>query len=833
MKIYIDFSKQAITKTGSQTAYEGDFESIVFELLFFNYNNTNWYPTMSQLAPNGREAGDFSADEAGTEIVEDGITYLKFEFTLGTGWVSIKGISNFFIWNNQFVNGTLTKKCIGKITLQLNESTNGYFVFDPYLNPSVAAFMRELMEGVAHPAGVYTNSQIADLREDIGIVVSSTDGYWYYWDVTTNEYVQGAVYQAPFYTSVNKLNSDLVDDTSSTNKFVTAEQRTQIATNTIAIADRYTKAETNTLLGEKVDYIDFDNSADVTFSNNVYTITGETANKIKSMNCIIKCLSTTFTSYIFVDDFDMLLLPVNIESGQYIYQCMCNINDTNRVLYVPFYVENDVLHAKVFDARYDPDSNSPKDYVLVKSYDLESTGHSIELTLNTTNYQMTAVLKDANGNIISTSNVIDLPIESVVVSGSYDDTTKKVILTLQNGSTIDFSVADLIDGLQTEITAQNKLSSDLVDDTNATNKFVTAAEKAQITTNATAISGIKDGASINSFADVEAAFSAKADLSNSLQSIFAYSVTAQTLGANTGLTVGTAFSTAGYLGIAKDENSDKYQLLRYKSGTTTKIDIPEATGTMALTSDIITSYNNLTDKPNLSIYAKKEDSSQTITAHSTILGSDYYNTTYGDKSITIKNGRYATPNTISIPDKTGTMALTSDIATAVSGKADASTTYTKTEVDTLLSAKSTVVANPTLAGTESDLTGLEVNGVKYAVPSGSGGGGSEVHLYHHCVFVSMSGISFRINIYNSNTTSFVYNTLLSYIREDCYCPDSSSFISASGGFTTNNVTYGIIGVGGGFKQIQCAYIDGNGTRQYTTISSSANVYFTDTVTQIF
>ncbi len=487
MKIYIDFSKEVITKTTSQTAYEGDFESIVFELFFFNYNNTNWYPTMSQLAPNGRKAGDFSADEAGTEIVEDGITYLKFEFTLGTGWVSIKGISNFFIWNNQFVNGTLTKKCIGKVTLQLNESTNGYFVFDPYLNPSVAAFMRELMEGVAHPAGVYTNSQIADLREDIGIVVSSTDGYWYYWDVTTNEYVQGAIYQAPFYNSSNKLNADLVDDTNSTHKFVTASEKEQIAANTTAIANRYTKAETNTLLGKKVNYIDFDNSADVTLSNYVYTITGETAEIIKSMNCIIKCLSTTFTFYLFADEFDMLLLPVNIENGQYIYKCMCNINGTNRVLYVPFYVENGVLHAKVFDARYAPDSNSPKDYVLVKTSDLAATGHKIELTLNNSNYQMTAVLKDANDNIISTSNIIDLPIESVVVNGTYDDTTKKVILTLQNGSTIEFSVADLISDLQSKITAQNKLSSDLVDDTNQNNKFVTDAEKTQITANANAI----------------------------------------------------------------------------------------------------------------------------------------------------------------------------------------------------------------------------------------------------------------------------------------------------------------------------------------------------------
>jgi hypothetical protein len=40
--------------------------------------------------------------------------------------------------------------------------------------------------------------------------------------------------------------------------------------------------------------------------------------------------------------------------------------------------------------------------------------------------------------------VIDLPLESVVVSGSYDAVNKKVVLTLENGNTVEFSVADLV-----------------------------------------------------------------------------------------------------------------------------------------------------------------------------------------------------------------------------------------------------------------------------------------------------------------------------------------------------------------------------------------------------
>ncbi|MBO7437274.1 MAG: hypothetical protein J6T97_05595, partial [Bacteroidaceae bacterium] len=75
------------------------------------------------------------------------------------------------------------------------------------------------------------------------------------------------------------------------------------------------------------------------------------------------------------------------------------------------------------------------------------------------------------------AQTIDLPLETMVVSGSYDAETEKIVLTLKNGQTVEFSVAALVSGLQSEITAQNKLDADLVDDSESTNKFVTAADK--------------------------------------------------------------------------------------------------------------------------------------------------------------------------------------------------------------------------------------------------------------------------------------------------------------------------------------------------------------------
>lgn len=117
---------------------------------------------------------------------------------------------------------------------------------------------------------------------------------------------------------------------------------------------------------------------------------------------------------------------------------------------------------------------------------LDSYGAGFTMEINGTTFVITASLKNADGDVLGTSQTIDLPLESVVVSGSYDSTNKKIILTLQNGNTIDVPVGDLVSGLQTEITSQNKLSADLVDDTNTTHKFVSASDLSDITANTNA-----------------------------------------------------------------------------------------------------------------------------------------------------------------------------------------------------------------------------------------------------------------------------------------------------------------------------------------------------------
>lgn len=220
MKVYIDLQKLAISKVvdGTSPEYTGDINSNVFEILFFNYDNTNWFPTMSQLAPNGRQAGDFEADSLGVgethDYTEDGVNYQRFTFTMGSAWVLMKGRSNLFVWYN-VLNGAVIKKCVGKLNVMLNESDDNYFISNPTFNPAVKDYMDGLASDIedelndkvdaqnttiaslsqASPSVFDTAANIALLQENKGVAVATDSGYIYYWDstLTTPAYVNSGL----------------------------------------------------------------------------------------------------------------------------------------------------------------------------------------------------------------------------------------------------------------------------------------------------------------------------------------------------------------------------------------------------------------------------------------------------------------------------------------------------------------------------------------------------------------------------------------------------------------------------------------------------------------
>lgn len=147
------------------------------------------------------------------------------------------------------------------------------------------------------------------------------------------------------------------------------------------------------------------------------------------------------------------------------------------------YQENVIETVKVNNTALTPTNKAVNVTVPTQASDINALpnttkyGAAVNVSLNSTDYKLTITLKDQDGNTLGTAQTVDFPIESMVVGGSYDATNKKIVLTLQNGTTIDVPVGDLVAGLQSEITSTNKLDADLVDDSTSANKFVTASDK--------------------------------------------------------------------------------------------------------------------------------------------------------------------------------------------------------------------------------------------------------------------------------------------------------------------------------------------------------------------
>lgn len=105
-------------------------------------------------------------------------------------------------------------------------------------------------------------------------------------------------------------------------------------------------------------------------------------------------------------------------------------------------------------------------------------GASLTASIDSSNFILSFTLKDQDGNTLGTAQTIDLPLESLVIDGHYDGVNKQIVLELVSGSVINIPVGDLISGLQPTIDSSHKLSADLVDDDDTTNKFTNDSEKA-------------------------------------------------------------------------------------------------------------------------------------------------------------------------------------------------------------------------------------------------------------------------------------------------------------------------------------------------------------------
>ncbi len=81
-------------------------------------------------------------------------------------------------------------------------------------------------------------------------------------------------------------------------------------------------------------------------------------------------------------------------------------------------------------------------------------GTSLDASMDTTTYIVTLTLKSKDGTTLSEAS-IDLPLESIIVDGTYDAATKEIVLTLHDGQEVRIPVADLVEGLATQEALDN------------------------------------------------------------------------------------------------------------------------------------------------------------------------------------------------------------------------------------------------------------------------------------------------------------------------------------------------------------------------------------------
>lgn len=100
---------------------------------------------------------------------------------------------------------------------------------------------------------------------------------------------------------------------------------------------------------------------------------------------------------------------------------------------------------------------------------------------------------------------------------------------------------------------------------------------------------------------------------------------------------------------------------------------------------------------------------------------------------------------------------------------------------------SEIVANPTLAGTEANLTGLQVGNTKYAVPQG----GSEQHLYKYDIYISLTQITYDGDLWisfillSSTKLNLTINNIIEYLINNY----SNKMIAPCYGFDTHTEQY--------------------------------------------
>ena len=126
---------------------------------------------------------------------------------------------------------------------------------------------------------------------------------------------------------------------------------------------------------------------------------------------------------------------------------------------VPLYSTNGALVAKMSPIENMPGVEYPSEVVNLAFINelRKHIGAGVRFSMDPTTYIVSIDVVNIDGQVIYHTE-LDLPLENIVVSGTYQD--GKIIFTLQNGNTIEVPVANIVNGLVTE--AKHKADIDAI-----------------------------------------------------------------------------------------------------------------------------------------------------------------------------------------------------------------------------------------------------------------------------------------------------------------------------------------------------------------------------------
>lgn len=118
---------------------------------------------------------------------------------------------------------------------------------------------------------------------------------------------------------------------------------------------------------------------------------------------------------------------------------------------VPLYSANGALIARMTPIEGMPGGEYPSEVVNIAFLNelRKHIGAGVKFSMDPTTYIVSIDVVNIDGQVIYHTE-LDLPLESVVVGGYYDDKTKEVVFTLKSGEEIRFPVEKLVNGLVTE-----------------------------------------------------------------------------------------------------------------------------------------------------------------------------------------------------------------------------------------------------------------------------------------------------------------------------------------------------------------------------------------------